>query len=155
MRTQHRQVHPPRGRDCSPPARGVDLAMLCPHSHPARAGPPPYTGGARLQGVQRSVSLEYQTCTSAYLFDTLVTGKAAPRSWTGCSFFLHLFDIARPVLQRVARVRVLSLSCFTTMLLRLTLTRSAANPLKQNTTHKHIRKPLEQPLGCSGSPSLG
>ena len=24
---------------------------------------------------QRSVSLEYQTCTSAYLFDTLVTGK--------------------------------------------------------------------------------
>ena len=29
---------------------------------------------ARLHGGQRSVSLEYQTCNSAYLFDTLVTG---------------------------------------------------------------------------------
>ena len=49
--------------------------MLRPHSPTVRAGPTPYTGGARLQGVQRSVSLEDQTCTSAYLFDTLVTGK--------------------------------------------------------------------------------
>ena len=70
-----KEAHPPRGRAAIPPAQGVDLAMLRPHSHPVRAGPTPYTGGARVQGVQRSVSLEYQTCTSAYLFDTLVTGK--------------------------------------------------------------------------------
>ena len=70
-----KEAHPPRGRADIPPVQGVDLAMLRPHSHPVRAGPTPYTGGVRLQGVQRSVSLEYQTCTSAYLFDTLVTGK--------------------------------------------------------------------------------
>ena len=40
-----------------------------------QAGPTSSTGGGRLHGGQRSVSLEYQTCTSAYLFDTLVTGK--------------------------------------------------------------------------------
>ena len=49
--------------------------MLRPHSPTVREGPTPYTGWAHLQGGQRSVSLEYQTCTSAYLFDTLVTGK--------------------------------------------------------------------------------
>ena len=52
--------------------------MLRPHSPTVRVGPTPYTGWAHLQGGQRSVSLEYQTCTSAYLFDTLVTGKANP-----------------------------------------------------------------------------
>ena len=50
--------------------------MLRPHSPTVRVGPTPYKGWAHLQGGQRSVSLEYQTCTSAYLFDTLVTGKA-------------------------------------------------------------------------------
>ena len=49
--------------------------MLRPHSPTVREGPTPYTGWAHLQGGQRSVSLEYQTCTSAYLFDTLVAGK--------------------------------------------------------------------------------
>ena len=44
-------------------------------SAPRAGGPTPYKGWAHLQGGQRSVSLEYQTCTSAYLFDTLVTGK--------------------------------------------------------------------------------
>ena len=52
--------------------------MLRLHSPTVRAGPTPYTGWARLQGGQRSVSLEYQTCTSAYLFDTLVAGKDVP-----------------------------------------------------------------------------
>ena len=80
MRTQHRQVHPPRGRAAIPPARWVDLVMLRLHSPTVRAGPTPYTGWARLQGGQRSVSLEYQTCTSAYLFDTLVTGVGGVRS---------------------------------------------------------------------------
>ena len=51
-----------------------DLVMLRPHSPTVRAGPTPFTGWARLHGGQRSVSLEYQTCTSTYLFDTLVTG---------------------------------------------------------------------------------
>ena len=41
-----------------------------------QAGPTSSTGGGHLHGGQRSVSLEYQTCISAYLFDTLVTGKA-------------------------------------------------------------------------------
>ena len=50
--------------------------MLRPHSPTMREGPTPCKGWAHLQGGQRSVSLEYQTCTSAYLFDTLVTGKA-------------------------------------------------------------------------------
>ena len=49
--------------------------MLRPHSPTVRVGPTPYKGLAHLQGGQRSVFLEYQTCTSAYLFDTLVTGK--------------------------------------------------------------------------------
>ena len=31
-----------------------------------------------LQGGQGSISLEYQTYTSAHLFDTLVTGMAHP-----------------------------------------------------------------------------
>ena len=70
-----KEAHPPRGRAAIPPARWVDLVMLRLHSPTVRAGPTPYTGWARLQGGQRSVSLEYQTCTSAYLFDTLVTGK--------------------------------------------------------------------------------
>ena len=52
--------------------------MLRPHSPTMREGPTPCKGWAHLQGGQRSVSLEYQTCTSAYLFDTLVTGKARP-----------------------------------------------------------------------------
>ena len=66
---------PPCGRAAIQPAQWAGLAMLRPHSPTVRAGPTPYTGWARLQGGQRSVSLEYQTCTSAYLFDTLVTGK--------------------------------------------------------------------------------
>ena len=60
-----------------PPARWADLAMLRPHSPTMREGPTPCKGWAHLQGGQRSVSLEYQTCTSAYLFDTLVAGKDA------------------------------------------------------------------------------
>ena len=64
---------------CSPPAQWVDQVLLRLHSPTVRAGPTPYTGWARLQGGQRSVSLEYQTCTSAYLFDTLVTGMV----WIG------------------------------------------------------------------------
>ena len=58
------------------PLSSSQLAMLRPHSPTVRVGPTPYKGWAHLQGGQRSVSLEYQTCTSAYLFDTLVTGKA-------------------------------------------------------------------------------
>ena len=34
-----------------------------------------------MHGGQRSVSLEYQTCTSAYLFDTLVTGMVLAESF--------------------------------------------------------------------------
>ena len=68
-------LHPPCGWAAIPPARWADLPMLRPHSPTVRVGPTPYKGWAHLQGGQRSVSLEYQTCTSAYLFDTLVTGR--------------------------------------------------------------------------------
>ena len=87
-----KEAHPPRGQAAIPPARGVNLVMLRPHSHPVRAGPTPYTGGARLQGVQRSVSLEYQTSTSAYLFDTLVTGMA----WSARLVWWPLLMCIRP-----------------------------------------------------------
>ena len=51
----------------------MDLVMLRPHPPTVQAGPLVY-GEARVHGGQRSVSVEYQTRTSAYLFDILVTG---------------------------------------------------------------------------------
>ena len=65
--------------------------MLRPHSPTVRVGPTPYKGWAHLQGGQRSVSLEYQTCTSAYLFDTLVTGKCG----TGVKLKLKFHELPR------------------------------------------------------------
>ena len=102
MRAQHCQVRPPRGWDCSPPARWVDLPMLRPHSPTVRVGPTPCKGWAHLQGGQRSVSLEYQTCTSAYLFDTLVTGKG----WATSDNYIAKESLLFPRLFRSRRLRV-------------------------------------------------
>ena len=46
------QAHPPRRRAAILPARGVDLAMLRPHSPPVRAGPPRIRGGPACKGCR-------------------------------------------------------------------------------------------------------
>ena len=68
----------------SAPDRWADLRLWrseC-RTHPLVGGSPTTHGRWEpLHGGQGGISLEYQTYTSAYLFDTLVTGKAWTSVW--------------------------------------------------------------------------
>ena len=69
------RLHSPPRWDKIPSEWGVAagaLALPLPPPLPAQMGLPPYMGGAHLHGVQRPISLEYQTYPPT--IDTLVTG---------------------------------------------------------------------------------
>ena len=84
MRPPLQHVHPPGGALFTVPGQWVSLRDqdIWP---PTRRGTPTVHGRwEALHGGQGSISLEYQTCTSPYPFDTLVTGMHHPAKGSVC-----------------------------------------------------------------------
>ena len=80
MRPPLQQVHPPLRATSTAPEWWVDLLQWRTHSPTGRGQPTAHGRWVALHGGQGSISLEYQTCTSPYPFDTLVTGMAVSTS---------------------------------------------------------------------------